>query len=94
MVPRTSSMNFLTLLVKDMVQTGANILLILARVEAPKFLIPIKESGYLVVSWQARHGVFGRYWLLVLLCCDISSLLVPLGSRSMSTATGLNFSLP
>ena len=47
MVTRTSSMIFLTLLVRDMAQTGAKIL-ILAWVEAPTFLIPIKESGYLM----------------------------------------------
>ena len=45
MVPRTSSMHFLTLLVRDMAKTGAKLLLILSRVEPPKFLIPIKESG-------------------------------------------------
>ena len=50
MVPRTSSMNFLKLLVGYMSQTGANLLLILAHVEATKFLISIKESSYSMSS--------------------------------------------
>ena len=56
MSPITSSMNFMTLLVKDMAQTGAKLLLILARVEASKFLIPIKASGYLMAYWKTWHG--------------------------------------
>ena len=87
MVPINPSMHLLTLLTRDMDQTGAKLLLILARVEAPKFLIPIKASGYLMASWQACHAV-GDYF------CDISSILVPLGLISMSTATALNVSLP
>ena len=58
MVPRTSSMHFLILSVKDMDQTGAKMLLILTRVEAQNFVIPMKENGYLVASWQAWHGDF------------------------------------
>ena len=38
MVPRTSSINFLTLLVQDMDQNGAMLLLISSWVEDPKFL--------------------------------------------------------
>ena len=45
MVPITSSIKFLTLLVRNMAQTGANMLLILAQLEPPKFLIQIKASG-------------------------------------------------
>ena len=45
MVPRTSSLNFLVLLVRDMAQTGAKLLLILARVEPLNFLVEIKASG-------------------------------------------------
>ena len=52
MVPRTLYMHFLKLLVRDMAQTGANMLLVLTRVEPPKFLIPIKASGYLMESWN------------------------------------------
>ena len=58
MVPRTSSMHLMTLLFRDMYQTGPKLLLILARLGAPKFLIPIKAIGYLVVTWQAWHGCF------------------------------------
>ena len=58
MVPRTSSVHFLTLLVRDIAQTRGEILLILAQVEPPKFLIPITAIGYLVASWQAYHGYF------------------------------------
>ena len=58
MVPRTSSMHLMTLLVRDMAQTGAKLLLMLLRVEDPKFLIPIKASGYLMESCQAWHGDF------------------------------------
>ena len=57
MVPRTLYMHFLALFVRYMAQTGAKMLLILAQVEAPNFLIPINASGYLVVSWQAWHGM-------------------------------------
>ena len=49
MVPRTSSMYFLTVLVRYMDQTGEMIILILAQVEAPKFMIPIKSIGYIMV---------------------------------------------
>ena len=42
---------FLTLLVRDMAQIGGNLLLILARVEPPKFMIKIKSSGYFMASW-------------------------------------------
>ena len=48
MDPITSYVHLLTLLVVDMAQTGAKLLLILDRVEPPKFIIPIKASGYLV----------------------------------------------
>ena len=58
MVPITSSMHLMTLLVREMAQIGAKLLLILAQVEAPNFLIPVKASGYLITSWQARHGCF------------------------------------
>ena len=33
-------------------------------------------------------------WMLVLICCKIYSLLVPLGSRSISNETALTVSLP
>ena len=52
-VPITSSMHLMTLLARDMAQTGAKLLLIFAWVESPKFLTPIKASGYLVASCQA-----------------------------------------
>ena len=58
MVLRTSYMNFLTLLAREVAQTGAKLLLILAWVEFPKSLILIKASGYLMVLWKARHGDF------------------------------------
>ena len=51
-------MHFLILSVKDMDQTGAKMLLILTRVEAQNFVIPMKENGYLMASWQAWHGDF------------------------------------
>ena len=53
MVPRNSSMNFLTLLVRDIAQIGANLLLILSWVEYPKSLIQTKAIGYLMESCQA-----------------------------------------
>ena len=58
MVSRTLSVHLMTLLMRDMAQSVANILLILARVEPQKFLIPIKASGYLMASCQAWHGDF------------------------------------
>ena len=58
MVPITSSMSFLTLLAREMSQTGAKMLIILSRVEPPKFIIPIKASVYLAASWKAWHGDF------------------------------------
>ena len=45
MVPITSSLHLLTVLVRDMAQTGAKMLLLLARVKAQKFLIPIRARG-------------------------------------------------
>ena len=56
MVTRNLSMHFLTLLVRDMAQTGGKLLFILAQVEPPKFLIPINASSYLLLSLQAWHG--------------------------------------
>ena len=53
MVPRNSSIHFLTVLVRDMAQTGETLLLILAQVEDPNFTIPIKASGFYMASWQA-----------------------------------------
>ena len=53
MVPINSSMRLMKLLVRGMAQTGAKLLSVLAWVEPPKFLISIKESGYLMVSWKA-----------------------------------------
>ena len=50
MVLRTPYMCLLALLVRDMHQTGGKLLLILARLEPPNFLIPIKEGGYLMAS--------------------------------------------
>ena len=44
MVPRTSSMHFLTLLVRDMAQTEAKMLLILVWVELTKFMIVGKHE--------------------------------------------------
>ena len=44
MVTRTLCMHLLTLLVRYMYQTGAKLLSILAPVEPPKVLIPIKVS--------------------------------------------------
>ena len=58
MVPRTSSMHFLTLLFRDMAKTGANLLLLFAWMEPPKFLIQIKASGYIVALCQAWNGYF------------------------------------
>ena len=45
MVPRSSYIHLLALLVREMAQTGSKLLLILARLEPIKFIIPIKESG-------------------------------------------------
>ena len=59
MVPITLTMHFLILLVREMSQTELNLLLILAWVELPKFLISINAIGYLMASWQAWHGDFG-----------------------------------
>ena len=58
MIRRTSSMHFLTLLVRGVAQTGSILLSILSRLEASKFLIPIKSSVYLMASWNAWHGDF------------------------------------
>ena len=58
MVPKNSSMYFLTLLVREMDQIGRKLLLILAWVEPTTFLTPIKPNGYLMASWQAWYGDF------------------------------------
>ena len=44
MVPRTSSMHLLTILVREMDQTGAKLLLILVWVELTKFMIVGKQE--------------------------------------------------
>ena len=69
MIHRTSSMHFLTLLARGVAQSGPKLLLILSRLEAPKFLIPIKASSYLVASWQAWHASVGA---LGCWCCFVA----------------------
>ena len=58
MVTRTSYIHLLALLVRGMAKTCSKLLLILARVEPTKFMIPIKASGYLMASWQAIMWTF------------------------------------
>ena len=63
-----------------------------------KAAINIISSGSSKVSdtnkgkWLSHSILVGLAWILVLLFCDISSILVPLGLRSMSTATALKYS--